>query len=283
MKNNQWTMKGFFQIFILTAAVLGICSAVKAAEIGNFSFDNSTQTLQISGVCGGSSVTIHISAVSSAEPFYTAGSECKDGQFVFNDNLGYWGLPAGEYRLVAYDANSPLSNPSEEKIFVIEIPPAEYLPDEPSGEPATSTDKEPDEDEPSNHFFVRFVNFLLEWLKNAVLKIKELTVDKITASNLCVGETCVNEDDFEKLLKSKNKPDNDTPEDNEREKDVKPDVDNQSEEDVRPDENKLEEDNKPETEEQTNFTEPQDLPPAPSEESESSVAPTPPLESAGPT
>lgn len=245
-------MKGFFHILIVTAAVLGICGAAEATEIGNFSFDNSTQTIQISGSCSGYSVVIRISAVSSAEPLYTAGGECNNSQFVFEDNLGYWGLPAGEYRLVAYDANSPLSNPSEEKIFTIENLPEQYLPDDPSGEPATSTDEEPAEDEPNDHFFIRFIEILLGWLKNAVLAIKELTVDKITASSLCVGETCVNEDDFEKLIKSKNKPDNNKPEDNKPEEDIKPD------EDDKPEDNKPEENNKSEAEEQTNFTEPQE-------------------------
>ncbi len=256
-------MKQFFQIFIISAVAFTVGAAASAAEIESFSFDNPTQTIQISGLCGGHSVTILISAASAAGPLYTAGGECRDGQFVFEDKLDYWNFPAGEYRLVTYDANSPLSNPSEEKIFTIEIPPEQYLPDEPVDGSATSTDEEPQKDEPDNHFFTQFIDILVEWLKNVILKIKELAVEKITTSNLCVGETCVNEDDLKKILESKNKQHN-KPEENKPGEEIKPPEDNTTKTD------------KSENEEQINFTEPQEIPEAKQETPEAKNEEKPP-------
>lgn len=192
-------MKIFFQIFISVAVIFGVLSAARAAEITVFSFDSSTEVIRTNGVCGGHSVVIHIFAASSTEPFYTAGSECADGKYNFQDDLSYWKISSGEYRMIAYDANSPLSGPSEEKNFTVpEASPEQYLLPEPLNN-STSTE-EAEEAAPEN-FFTRFLDALLNWFADAVLKIKDLIAEKITVSNLCIGETCVNEGDLKGFLK----------------------------------------------------------------------------------
>lgn len=197
-------MKIFFQIFISVAAIFGICVAARAAEITVFSFDNSTKTIQASGVCDGHSVVIHIFVASSTEPFYMAGSECAGGKFNFQDNLGYWKILPGEYRAIVYDANSPLTNPSEEKIFTVAaVASEEYLSSELPNN-STSTE-EADKAVPEN-FFTQLLDAFSNWLANAVLKIKELIALKITVSDFCVGATCINEDDLKGFLKDKKNP-----------------------------------------------------------------------------
>lgn len=194
----------FLKIFIFLAMIFGIWNAARAAEITVFSFDDSAKIMQASGSCGGHSVAIYIFAASSTVPFYMAGSECADGRFNFQDNLNYWKILPGDYRLMVYDANSPLSNPSEEKQFIVaEALPEQYLPPEPLN---NSTSTEEAEQAAPGNFFTRFLDALLDWFADAILKIKELVSQKITVGDLCIGDTCINEGDLKGFLKEKKEP-----------------------------------------------------------------------------
>lgn len=110
----------------IRVALLGISTILflpfmaGAATIENLQLTQSAKRIEIRGACDGRQVAVHIFSASAGEPFYTAGAECKNGSFNFQDDLGYWKIGTGQYRVVAYDENSPRTNPSRDEVFSIE-------------------------------------------------------------------------------------------------------------------------------------------------------------------
>lgn len=92
----------------------------RAAFVESLELKPENKNITITGACEGRAVAVHIFQPNASDPFYTAGTECKNGVFNFNDDLGYWKINQGSYRVVVYDENSPLSNPSPAEEFRIE-------------------------------------------------------------------------------------------------------------------------------------------------------------------
>ena len=58
---------------------------------------------------------------------------------------------------------------------------------------------------PPDGLFTQIINFLLEWLKSAMVMIKELVAEKVITPELCLGETCIIEGQLKDLLGGKQK------------------------------------------------------------------------------
>jgi hypothetical protein len=86
------------KIFIL--AVLGLLVPVFVFAKTSFSVLDNENTLSLQGKCMGDQVRVDLFAGKDAEPIYTSGAPCQDGNFTFSDDLTKWeGIPNGDYTL----------------------------------------------------------------------------------------------------------------------------------------------------------------------------------------
>lgn len=61
--------------------------------------ENGPNKIKISGECQGENVAVLVYPQNSGEPVYSAGAECENGRFSFQDDLSSWNIPEGSYRL----------------------------------------------------------------------------------------------------------------------------------------------------------------------------------------
>ena len=196
--------KRAFYFICLSLLFFGL--SAEAATIEKIEIGESDKIIQITGLCAGDVVAVHIGLFSSTEPLYTAGDNCYEGSYSFKDDLRYWKFTAGDYWVKTYDNNHSLTNPSNEAYFKLEDiinyaafatttetvgpmdPPAEAWP-------------EIDLSFETGDWLPLLFNAISAWFKQAVIMIKELIVEKIIVSEFCLGETCLNENRLKDLLK----------------------------------------------------------------------------------
>ncbi|MEA3272155.1 MAG: hypothetical protein U9P90_00630 [Patescibacteria group bacterium] len=173
-----------------------------AATIENFNFDTASKIIEIDGFCEGHAVSIHIFTDFNLEDIkYSSDVNCENNEFYFQDNLIFWEMPPGEYLVRVYDANSPLSNPSEDRQIVIESIPNGNILDELE---SNKENQENASEDISDDFLNRFITFFIDWIRGIFITIKEIATEKITTSNLCIGNTCIEEEDLKGFLMEKN-------------------------------------------------------------------------------
>ncbi len=64
---------------------------------------------------------------------------------------------------------------------------------------------------PESGWLANVIDTIVNWLKETVVNIKEIITDKITTKQLCVGDTCVNEEQLKALLNTNNLGTSDVP------------------------------------------------------------------------
>ncbi len=203
---------------ILVLVLGGGGSLARAATIEKIEIESGSKKIKIIGSCLDQNAAVHIFSATSSESFYTAGSLCRDNKFYFQDDLGYWKLPPGAYRVRVVDENSPLTHLAPEETFSIENAPPETqtnsitteTPYQTLGDGAgqasshsevdlAQVDKEAGlADAPG--FLSRIINAIADWFKSAIVMIKELVAEKITTPKICLGETCLMESQLKELL-----------------------------------------------------------------------------------
>jgi hypothetical protein len=107
------------KIIILTILLI-LPSAVFAAS--DWKLKEAKNTLLVEGSCEGKEVTFEIYPQGKGEPAYTSNAACKEGKFIFKDNLLQWkSLVDGRYELVI--------NGDQKNIKTVEIQrPVEVVP-----------------------------------------------------------------------------------------------------------------------------------------------------------
>jgi len=170
----------------------------RAVTIEKFELEPAGKKIKIAGSCLDGPLAVRIFPAAASQPLYTAGAKCQDNKFDFADDLGYWQIPAGDYRLKIADSEAEFKIESLEMAAPLAAPEIiesssstseEQPPAESSGEPDSFTE-----------FLAKIIAALLDWFKEAAIKIKELMVDKITTPELCLGETCLMESQLKELL-----------------------------------------------------------------------------------
>jgi hypothetical protein len=201
--------------FALTVIIILLVSGkgllAQAATIEKIEID-SNKKIKITGACNGGVLNTQIFSATSSQPFYTAGANCHENKFEFEDNLGYWKIPDGDYSIAVIDKDDNLVN-SSAATFTIQsvvplasdasiIEPAIDLENNPSviSENDTANIEITNQGEASDGLFAQIINFLVEWFKSAIVMIKELVVEKVTTPELCLGNTCIIEDQLKGLL-----------------------------------------------------------------------------------
>lgn len=201
-------------VFILLFLLLG---KARAADISDWEFRQDVKQIRLNGSCKNKQLTVQVFFASSSAPFYTAGAFCQNDRYAFQDDLGYWKIAAGAYRVAVED---DAVDSSAEKEFIVEdlavLPPTVAPPSNSSSgtaeillvadsETASTTAEIFTSDEPSSGFLARIIEAIVNWLKSAVLAIKELVVEKVTTPELCLGKTCIVEDQLKDLLGGKSR------------------------------------------------------------------------------
>lgn len=211
-KTNWPNYLGAAVILILVLLAEGSGSLARAATIDKIEIEAGGKKIAIIGSCFGQSAAVRILSATSSEPFYTAGSPCRDHKFDFQDDLSYWKLPPGPYRVRIYDDNGPLTSPSSEETFSLDQIPPEAQAN--SNEPVTietpyqtldeGTEQAPNHSEvdmvQAPGFLSRIIAAIVDWFKSAIVMIKELVAEKITTPEICLGETCLIENQLKELL-----------------------------------------------------------------------------------
>jgi len=207
----------FFNFFVLQS---------RAATIEKMEID-SNKKIEINGSCKDGVLNVQILSATSSLPFYTAGADCHENKFKFKDDLGYWKIPDGDYSvsIIGKDYNAHLSaatfkiqsvappaseenivefasNPSSAEEGIVEPP--LFKAGAGGGQGETSDQPVILESQPDG-LFAQIINFLMEWFKSAVVMIKELVVEKVSTPELCLGSTCIIEDQLKDLLGGKEK------------------------------------------------------------------------------
>ena len=196
----------FFSFFI---------SSARAATIEKTELDLNKK-IKITGGCDGGVLNVQIFSTTSSQPFYTAGADCNENKFEFKDDLGYWKIPDGDYSVAVTDKDE--NSHSSAATFKIQsvVPPAsdanivEPIADNNAATiEITNQEEAPDQtaapENPPEGLFAQIINFLVEWFKNAIVIIKELVVEKVSTPELCLGQTCIMEDQLKDLLGGKQK------------------------------------------------------------------------------
>lgn len=201
-------------LLILLASGRGLLA--RAAMIEKIEIDLDKR-IMVTGACNNSALNVRIFSATSGQPFYTAGADCQENKFEFRDDLGYWKILDGDYSIAITDKDDNLVN-SSTAMFKIQsaAPPAS---DANIVEPAIDLENNPvvisendatnieitSQGETSDGLFAQIINFLVEWFKSAVVMIKELVVEKVSTPELCLGKTCIIEDQLQDLLGGKQK------------------------------------------------------------------------------
>lgn len=175
---------------------------------------SSEKIIQVTGLCVGTNIAVHIFLANSTEPFYTAGGECHTGQYYFKDSLSYWKFADGDYGIKIYDVDNLLVNPSNEEYFKIETKPPE-IPSDLVAQTVNQNefadnsnfdeidmvreDKE-NNSETAPGFLEGVISIIRDWFAGAIVFLKELVAEKITVSKICLGETCMVENQLKELF-----------------------------------------------------------------------------------
>ncbi len=199
-------------ILILPASGKGFLA--RAATIEKTEID-SNKKINITGICNRGVLNVLIFSTTSSQPFYTAGADCRENKFEFKDDLGYWQIPDGDYSIAIAGKDDNLVNSSTATFKIQSAAPP--VPEENIVEPAVDlenssvgveeevSDQTTVLENPPDGLFTQIINFLLEWFKSAVVMIKELVVEKVSTPELCLGSTCIGENQLKDLLGGKQK------------------------------------------------------------------------------
>lgn len=209
-------------ILILLASGKGLLARAAIIEETEIDLD---KKIKITGACDNGILNVQILSATSSQPFYTAGIACHENKFEFKDDLRYWHIPDGDYNITIFGKDGSLVS-SSTAAFKIQSPASPVsvgdIIDPIVGLENSSVGVQEDDavkietfnqgeasgqaailENPSDGLFTQVINFLMEWLKSAVVMIKELVVEKITAPELCLGKTCIVEDQLKYLLGGK--------------------------------------------------------------------------------
>ncbi len=195
----------FFFLFFSLSALETKAAVIEKIDIGQ------NGKIEVLGSCGGSEVIVQIFSATSTEPFYTAGSICRDGKFVFKDDLGYWKTSAGDYRIRIYENEFSANTSSTEQDFLIEkifqVNDPESKPNDIAAESIDDSSLTVENTGEANNaeldkegFLQRIFDAFKERFLSAVIFIKELVTEKIRTKELCLGESCIFEAQLKKLL-----------------------------------------------------------------------------------
>lgn len=215
MFKSNWKIY-FALTVILTLLSSGRGLLARAATIEKTELD-SNKKIKITGTCNDSILKVQIFSATSSQPFYTAGADCDANKFEFQDDLGYWQISDGDYSIAIMGEDDSLVN-SSTAVFKIQ---SATLPasDENIIEPVVDLENSSvggeendaakieivNQEEAPDNLFAQIINFLVEWFKSAIVIIKELVVEKVTTPELCLGKTCIIEDQLKDLLGGKQK------------------------------------------------------------------------------
>lgn len=192
--------------------ILILANPANTAEIQKLDSGGKAKKIEIKGFCGGAQVAVRLYREDSDTPIYSAGRECANGEFNFKDDLEYWRIPSGIYKVSVSDEDGSTeetlliggaenSAPVEQaqtntatatnEAFEVEINAASPEGSEVIGEPQETAG-----------FWARIFRAIVDWLQDAIVRIKEIVAEKITTPKLCLGETCIMESQLKELLKS---------------------------------------------------------------------------------
>lgn len=208
--------KSNWKIYLSLVAIIILLSSGKgllaqAAMIEKIEIDLDKR-ITVAGACNNGSLNVRIFSATSSQPFYTAGAACQENKFEFKDDLGYWQIPDGDYSIALMGEYDNLVNSSTAvfKIETIALPALGENIVEPAVESENSSisvqENEAVLENPSNGLFMGIINFLVEWFKSAVVMLKELVVEKVSTPELCLGNTCIIEDQLKDLLGGESPP-----------------------------------------------------------------------------
>lgn len=76
--------------------------------------------LFIEGSCDKADITIYLYPKDKTESVYSGSAECKDGKFSLKDDLGYWNLPKGEYKVVVGESGKPKDMSKQSTVIIKE-------------------------------------------------------------------------------------------------------------------------------------------------------------------
>lgn len=201
---------------ILTLFASGRGFLARAATIEKTEID-SNKKINITGACNGGVLNVQIFSAISSQPFYTAGADCRENKFEFKDDLGYWKIPDGDYSVAVIGKDDNLVNSSTATFTIQSVAP--LASDENITDPAVDLENDPvgtqendaaeietvNQGEAPDGLFAQIINFLMDWFKSAIVMIKELVVEKVSTPELCLGKTCIVEDQLRDLLGGKQK------------------------------------------------------------------------------
>ncbi len=217
--------KSNWKIYLALVVILSLLSngkgfLARAATIEKIEI-GLNKKISVTGACNGDILNVQIFSTTSSQPFYTAGADCDENKFEFKDSLGYWNISDGEYKVMIFDKDNNMASSSNTAAFKIdsEIRPAidtntaeqavttegEEVKIESTDQKAEIADQTADSEKIPNGIFTEIINAIIDWLKSAIVMIKELVVEKVTTPELCLGGTCITEDQLKNLLGSKQK------------------------------------------------------------------------------
>lgn len=232
-KYHQSNIKFYNVAFLCFAFLILFVSSARAATIENTELENTkvfsaftrerkqvsfpliqleNKKIKIIGVCNGDVLSVQIFSATSSQPFYTAGADCWENKFEFKDDLGYWKIPDGDYSVAIIGKDDNFVN-SSTAMFTIQsaalpvsgeniVEPTINLENNSVGGQENTAAKTEiiNQEEAPDGLFAQVINFLVEWFKSAIVMIKELIAEKVSTPELCLGETCIVEDQLKDLL-----------------------------------------------------------------------------------
>lgn len=130
-----------------------------------------------------------------------------------------WEIVPGEWQTEGADFEVEVIRGGYERHgtrYPVTITQEEALPDTPPPQPEAPTEPEENSEEEAQQedegeantdgFWARMLSAVIEWLENAIVRIKEIVAEKITTAELCLGGTCIIESQMKELLKETSVP-----------------------------------------------------------------------------
>jgi len=193
-------------IYIITLVILATVSTPVLAMSWE-RVDSGVNELKVSGECDGREVTVYLYPNDGGEPIYSAGAECKNGKFEFEDDLNHWNILNNSYRVVVgegqdnpdfskkeemfvgqnIDSATPLSSSNSESGAILAVEPQEE-----SGPMDSSEEiQAPGLLSGLVEQVMKFFASLGVSIENGIAKFVELTARKIVVENIEIKEAII--------------------------------------------------------------------------------------------